>query len=341
MSFDKSDSRILIVDDTPKNIQVLGSILRKESYKLNVAQNGLQALEILKKIKPDLILLDIMMPELDGFETCKRMKQDDDLKDIPVIFLTAKVDIEDVVLGFELGAVDYVTKPFNSTELLVRVETQIKLKKASELVINQAKELKEWNESLESKLDQRTKEIHDKNKELMDKNLVLESQGKLVTYILDVHEFEESLEFIINEIMGLVNVDQLIVYALPENEIYKPLFGAGKTNDKVKLIDKGELGNFPELPTISGEDLTDDFIKGKSDENNISENSMFLPLVRDKELIGYILLENVVSKVAISDSDVRIVSDFATLVSIVVSDYVITQSPAKLNDSIEDILKGI
>ncbi|MEQ9105141.1 MAG: hybrid sensor histidine kinase/response regulator [Rhodothermales bacterium] len=116
---------ILIVDDTQKNIQVLGSILRQEGYAINVATNGRQALESLARIHPDLILLDVMMPEMDGFETCRHLKEDPSTADIPVIFLTAKVETADLVRGFELGAVDYVTKPFNATELLRRVETHL------------------------------------------------------------------------------------------------------------------------------------------------------------------------------------------------------------------------
>ncbi len=121
------DSRILIVDDTVKNIQVLGTVLKDQGYQINVAQNGVQALEIVQKVTPDLILLDVMMPEMDGFEACKRLKENPDTAEIPVIFLTAKVETDDIVKGFELGAVDYVTKPFNTTELLVRVNTHLSL----------------------------------------------------------------------------------------------------------------------------------------------------------------------------------------------------------------------
>lgn len=127
MDFTPSDQRILIVDDTIKNLQVLGTILEKEGYQINVAQNGTQALEITQKAHPDLILLDVMMPDLDGFEVCKRLKADETVADIPVIFLTARTEMEDLVKGFEEGAVDYVTKPFNATELLVRVRTHLSI----------------------------------------------------------------------------------------------------------------------------------------------------------------------------------------------------------------------
>ena len=118
-------SRILIVDDTQRNIQVLGTILREGGYQLNVAQDGQQALDSVERAKPDLILLDIMMPVMDGFETCKRLKANPDTAEIPIIFLTAKVEAEDIVKGFDLGAVDYVTKPFNAAELFVRVDSHL------------------------------------------------------------------------------------------------------------------------------------------------------------------------------------------------------------------------
>jgi DNA-binding response OmpR family regulator len=129
MTEEKKGDRILIVDDTLQNIQVLGTVLREQQYQINVAQNGLQALELVAKVIPDLILLDIMMPELDGFATCERLKADEKTRDIPIIFLTAKTETDDIVRGFELGAVDYVTKPFNPTELLARVRTHLTMQR--------------------------------------------------------------------------------------------------------------------------------------------------------------------------------------------------------------------
>ncbi|MFH0875095.1 MAG: diguanylate cyclase [archaeon] len=123
-----------IVDDTVKNLQVLGTILKAENYKIAVATNGTQAISIANDINPDLILLDVMMPELDGFETCKKLKSLPETKDVPVIFLTAKVETEDIIEGFKAGAVDYITKPFNSYELKARVKTHIELKISKDLL---------------------------------------------------------------------------------------------------------------------------------------------------------------------------------------------------------------
>lgn len=119
-----------MVDDNPTNLRVLGHIVRGLDAEIAVASSGEKALEIIKESIPDLILLDVMMPAMNGFEVCKILKEEDKTADIPVIFITALTDKEDIVKGFELGAVDYVTKPFNPKELLARVKTHLELKKA-------------------------------------------------------------------------------------------------------------------------------------------------------------------------------------------------------------------
>ena len=118
-------SRILVVEDTPANIQVLTATLKERGYQISVATNGRQALDVVGRVRPDLILLDVMMPEMDGFETCRQLKASEQWRQIPVIFLTAKTETADIVKGFELGAVDYVGKPFNAHELLARVNTHL------------------------------------------------------------------------------------------------------------------------------------------------------------------------------------------------------------------------
>jgi signal transduction histidine kinase len=123
---------VLIVDDNKENLKVLGSILKENGLMPAFAQNGTKALTAIQTRLPDLILLDIMMPDIDGFEVCKRLKQNAATQDIPVIFLTAKTEKDDVIQGLELGAVDYVTKPFNRQELMTRVNTHLKLKTTEE-----------------------------------------------------------------------------------------------------------------------------------------------------------------------------------------------------------------
>ena len=119
--------KILIVDDCPDNISIIEKTLDQEGFVIAVSTSGVEALDIAPKFMPDLILLDITMPGLNGFETCQRLKADIRTKNMPVIFLTARASIEDTIKGFECGAVDYIQKPYQVEEVLVRVRTQLKM----------------------------------------------------------------------------------------------------------------------------------------------------------------------------------------------------------------------
>jgi len=129
---------VLIVDDNPNNLKMLIDYLKESGFKLVVAQNGQEALDRVKIVQPDIILLDIMMPVLNGYDTCKQLKADDRYKDIPIIYMTALSDTINKLKAFETGAVDYITKPFHQEEILARVKTHITLQK-------QKKELSELN----------------------------------------------------------------------------------------------------------------------------------------------------------------------------------------------------
>ncbi len=113
---------ILVVDDTPANLNVLSTILTQQGYKVRPANSGELALIVTQHAAPDLILLDIQMPGLDGFEVCKRLKESDHTRDIPIIFISALDDVLDKVEAFEVGGADYITKPFQILEVLARVE---------------------------------------------------------------------------------------------------------------------------------------------------------------------------------------------------------------------------
>ncbi len=126
---------IFVIDDNRMNIQLLNSILSKENYNVISTLDSEKAYDIAVKEKPDLILLDIMMPKLDGFEVCKILKSRQETKYIPIIFLTARNDEEGVQKGFKLGAADYVTRPFNRAELLARIETHLSLKHNQERLL--------------------------------------------------------------------------------------------------------------------------------------------------------------------------------------------------------------
>jgi two-component system, cell cycle response regulator len=124
--------QILLVDDNPTNLDVLRKTLETKDYEVMIANNGEDAIEIAVEFEPDLILLDVMMPGLDGFQTCRQLKENCETKEIPVIFLTARTEAEDIVEGFESGGVDYISKPFHQDEVLARARTHLQLKKTLE-----------------------------------------------------------------------------------------------------------------------------------------------------------------------------------------------------------------
>ena len=133
---------LLLVDDVPSNIHLLNDVL-KQSYALYFATNGTQALEVARNKRPDLILLDVMMPEMDGYEVCRRLKAAEETAAIPVIFVTARSDQEDETHGLELGAIDYLTKPVNPTIVRARVANHLALKRAGDALAERNRALEE------------------------------------------------------------------------------------------------------------------------------------------------------------------------------------------------------
>lgn len=119
---------VLVVDDNPNNLKIVALTLRELNFKIVIATNGKDALDLVERTNPDLILLDVMMPEMDGFEVCEILKSEEKHKNLPIIFLTAVGEKSKIVKGFELGGVDYITKPFNKEELIIRIKTHLELK---------------------------------------------------------------------------------------------------------------------------------------------------------------------------------------------------------------------
>lgn len=135
IEFDKdqiSGMKILIVDDVLDNLAILGHFLQQSGLEISVARTGEKAYELVGQNKPDLILLDIMMPGIDGYEVCRKLKEDVNTKDISIIFITALAGTEDMMRGFNAGGVDYIAKPFHEREVICRITTQLKLKRAQD-----------------------------------------------------------------------------------------------------------------------------------------------------------------------------------------------------------------
>jgi two-component system sensor histidine kinase/response regulator len=183
---------ILIVDDNPQNLQVLGKILQENKFEIEFAINGEAALVWLKKQQFDLILLDINMPGMNGFEVCRNIRSNPEMNNVPVIFLSADTDRESILKGFEFGAQDYVTKPFDSRELLARVRTHLALKDSLE-------KLEKLNKSLEEKVAERTQQLKESNEKLEATNIKLFDLDRAKTDFLNLisHEIRTPLNGIL------------------------------------------------------------------------------------------------------------------------------------------------
>ncbi|HWA44548.1 MAG TPA: two-component system response regulator [Hypericibacter adhaerens] len=203
---------ILVVDDTPDNLALMGGLL-EDTYKVKLANNGQRALAIAAgEHVPDLILLDIMMPGLDGYEVCRRLKADPRTRHVPVIFLTARSEAADEQKGFALGAVDYITKPINPPILMSRVSAQLALKAASDT-------LRDHNVFLESEVRRRTKEV----------------QAVQDVTILTMASLAETRD---NETGNHIRRTQHYVRVLAEHLKLHPRFSGFLTDKNIKLLFK-------------------------------------------------------------------------------------------------------
>src|SRR4030042_2498030 len=149
---DPIHGNILVVDDIPANLTLLTGILKEEGHLVRPVPSGKLASKAVEIEPPDIILLDIMMPVMDGYETCRLLKENPKTRDIPVVFLTAKAEVEDEMKGFELGAVDYITKPISPPVVLARVQTHLRLKRMQDA-------LKDQNQFLDAAVQKRTKDL--------------------------------------------------------------------------------------------------------------------------------------------------------------------------------------
>lgn len=190
VTYSPGDYKILIVDDAPKNLQVLGKSLKNIGYKVQFAISGFEALDWLETHNFDLILLDVMMPKMDGFEVCRIIRSNPKFDDLPIIYLTANTDLENTVNGLESGAQDYVTKPFRPKELMARIQTQIELRDSK-------LQVKKTNTILEEKVKQRTEQLINAQKQLLN---LEKAKGDFLRIIS--HEIRTPL----NAILGFTNI---------------------------------------------------------------------------------------------------------------------------------------
>jgi two-component system, sensor histidine kinase and response regulator len=241
---------VLIVDDNPHNLQVLGKVLRENKYRVEFSTNGEGALEWLNRKPFDLILLDINMPGMNGFEVCKEIRSNPSLNKTPVIFLSADTDRESILKGFEMGAQDYITKPFDARELLSRVKTHLTLKESLE-------ELENQNNILEAKVEERTRQLKEANENLNLLNLKLLDLDKAKSEFLRLvsHEIRTPLNGIVGpiellkeseaarEVGELIEILDLSVKRLEKFSLNALLITRLKTNQNEIKTDPVSLEN--------------------------------------------------------------------------------------------------
>jgi DNA-binding response OmpR family regulator len=197
---DLAGARILAVDDVPANLDVLFQTLEALACEVLVARDGESALQLAARAHPELILLDVMMPGIDGYETCRRLKADPALRQIPVLFLTAREDVEGVVEGFAAGGLDYILKPFRGQEVVARIRTHLERARF-------ARQLAQINAHLEELVAARTRQLEMKVRQL-------QGRDRIARHLLAVHPLEESLQLVLEVTADLVGVDRAAIYVL-------------------------------------------------------------------------------------------------------------------------------
>lgn len=252
-NYNKKNNRILVVDDQLKNIQVVGKILRDQGFMVSVAQSGKDALEIVKMTLPDLILLDIIMPDMDGFETCEHLKREEHSKDVPVIFLSALSETKDKVKGFKVGAVDFVSKPIETEELLSRIDLHLTVKSLKDnlekQVQIQTKELLSTNEALR----RREEEYKSVMKAVPDPIIVFDLKGRAVY-----------LNPAFTRVFGW-NLEEMV----DRNDHFVVESEKGKTKDAIETIFRdGYISGFESQRYSKNGDLLDVSISGAAQKDD-------------------------------------------------------------------------
>lgn len=295
--------KILVVDDIAKNIQIIGNILLGEKYDVSFALSGEDTIKLVHKEKFDLILLDIIMPGMNGFEVCTKIKSDPETNNIPIIFLTAKSDTDSIVKGFKIGGQDYLTKPFNEDELLARVNTQLQLK-------SQQEQLKSINEELEVKVKRRTFELEQANKKL-----ALLDNAKNTFLKLISHELRTPL----NAINGFI---EILYPSLKSTEHKESINYLKKSSDRLidlsdtaLLITELQLGQYSyQFKDVLINQLVDDIfiiISERVIEKNITIRKNFdtdnLHISCDYELIKNCIKKILINAIAFSGNNSEII----------------------------------
>ncbi len=315
---------ILAVDDTPNNLKLLQMVLEQAGYKVRLATNGPMALTSVQAKAPDLILLDMNMPDMDGKEVCRRLKADPTTEDIPIMFLTVAQETGEKVEAFEAGAVDYLTKPFSPPEMLARINTHLRLR-------NLQRELQDFNRQLENKVQDRTKalaNIYVASLSISSQIHVNELVRALLQTIVRTTEFERV-------VMVDCQEDDLRVKAYTEGgsgnvQVYTESQPLEISQGPVELLERVRgtkelyLVDYPPNPSLL---LSDRYLETQSPEAFVC-----VPLIRQEAVLGLLYMERYVGGTPLK-------SDLSTIIEILCAQAAVSLENAQLYENLQHALR--
>jgi len=273
--------RILCVDDEPANLRVLEALLLSNGYQVAKAANGQEAVSILITDNIDLILLDVMMPKIDGFELCKRIKENGRLRIIPIIMITALTSKQDRIKGIEAGAEDFISKPFDRAEVMARIRMLLKLKELSDLTVKQNQELKQWNDKLVQEVQEQTLTLQRQNQDLLTAN------GKLQKNFNDIIlSFSNLIELRHQSMWSHSNNVARITKLITERMGFEQV-EADRIVIAARLHDIGKIGSRDDTLLTDRNDLMEDQIK-EYEEHPIRGQTV-VDVIDDMKQIGLLI----------------------------------------------------
>jgi two-component system, sensor histidine kinase and response regulator len=250
-SIDLKGRRILAVDDDRINLRIIGGILRPEGYEIAEASSGEQALELYATFKPNLVLLDVMMPGIDGFTTCRTLKKTYGDKCAPVIFVTAKSEADDVVMGFDAGGVDYLTKPFRPKEVVARIRTHLSNQQLAEQQKHLVSQLSKANADKDRFLGMCAHDLRNPLSsirglaELLDEGAVGDMSGEQKEIIQTIHGASQSMLLLVNELLDVATIEAghlklektpVSILEIVERSVHLSNIEAAKKNTKIEIV---------------------------------------------------------------------------------------------------------
>lgn len=324
---DLTGSRILAVDDVPANLDVLLETLEEAGYEVLVANDGETALGVAANARPDLILLDVMMPGIDGFETCRRFKADPSLREVPVIFLTARDDIESVVEGFDTGGIDYVVKPFEKREVLARIRTHLERDRLS-------RDLAELNAHLEDLVLERTRQLRLKVREL-------EGKDRIAQHLLTFHTLEETLELVLEVVCEILALDRAAIYLVADEQM--------KAAAAIGYFEPGERvpsERLEQLPLGPEHKRVFDAVRRHGQSTKVERAAgpadgpfAVAPILRHTTLLGLIRVDKLADGHGpVTDAELRTLDSFALQAAVAINDAQVRQDPAAWRDTLDNML---